>query len=279
MSTHPPAHVNEGDADGPTLIFQWQGRPWRVWRLALTIFASLVVHAAAFYLLQVAYTPTGSLQPPSAQVVLLSPDNPAEKASLDAWLKMADPALMTSAQAPAAQDILGQINFRYVPSYAAAPPAFKPLDPASIEADPVPERTRRPGPVFVAPDEFLPRLAGTPPPPGNAVADAPTRLVFRGQAARLAPVQLPPFQFTASQRSRPLEPTVYLVGVRHGGGSPWLFRQPATGESTISDAALDEAAREYLVHLVFTEPEASRNGDSTVVWGWATFYWGREIYR
>ncbi len=279
MSKSPSDPDENSDPDGNTLIFQWRGRPWRVWRLAVIIFVSLVAHAATFYLLQVSYTPTGSLQPPSAQVVLLAPETPAERAALNQWLKVADPALLTSPQPPATQDVLDQLRFRYVPSYTAAPPAFKSLEPPAGEVNPVPERSRRPGPVFVAPGEFLSPVESMVPPAGNAAAAEPTRLVFRGPVAPLAPSALPPLEFTASQRGRPLEPTVYLVGVPPGGGAPWLFRQPAAGDSTLGDATLDEAAREYLARLLFAAPAADGDNPRATTWGWATFSWGREIYR
>ena len=277
MSATTPGEVEE---ENDALIFHWRGRPRKVWRLLLTLLVSLLVHAAAFYLLQVAYTPTGSLQPPAAQVVLLAPENPAERAALNQWLKMADPALMTFPAIPPTQNVLDRINFRYVPSYAAAPPAFKSLEPAATETDAtIPELTRKPGPIAVSAGDAA-GLAGTPAVSIGAAAEAlPTKLVFRGPIERLAPSSLPPLKFTAVRSGRPLEPTVYLVGVHAGGGTPSLFREPAAGDNTIGDATIDEAARDYLTHLVFQAPAGVDAKADATVWGWATFYWGREVYR
>ena len=55
-------------------------------RLVPMIFFSLLAHAASFYVLQVAYTPTGSLLPPPARVVLVPLDRP-ENAPLARWLR------------------------------------------------------------------------------------------------------------------------------------------------------------------------------------------------
>ena len=185
---------------------------------------------------------------------------------------------MTAPPPTGTQEVLDQINFRYVPSYAAAPPAFKSLEPAVTEINAVPERTRRPRPVYIAPSEFS-GASATPSETVRITLPAiPTRLVFRGPIEQLAPSELPPWKFSTSKNNRPLEPTVYLVGVPAGGGEPWLFRQPAMGETTISDAAIDEVAHDYLARLAFRTPEKSGEANA-VTWGWATFYWGREIYR
>ena len=269
----PPAVAT---ADEDALIFQWRGRPRRVWRLGAVLLASLLGHAATFYLLQVAYTPTGSLQPPAAQVVLIAPEEPAQRLAFEQWLKMADPALMTAPPSDGTADVLNKIGLRYVPSYAGVPPAFKSLEPAVAGNDfAMPARFRPPGPVPFT------RAGGSPGERRDFAASAPlpTRLIFRGPIGPLAPSVLPPWNFAAGKGTRPMEPTVYLVGVRSGGGAPSIFRQPNAGESTTTgDAALEESARDYLAKLNFQNPPTGQPG-SGMVWGWATFYWGREVYR
>ena len=265
-------------ADEDVLIFQWRGRPRRVWRLAAVLGFSLLGHAATFYLFQVAYTPTGSLQPPAAQVVIIAPEEPAGRLAFEQWLKMADPALMTSPPSTAATaDTLAKIGLRYVPSYTGVPPAFKSLEPVAGRDDyPMPERTRPPGPVpFAHPGEATVERGGM-----TSTAALPTRLVFRGPIEPLAPAVLPAWKFAATKGTRPLEPTVYLVGVHVGGGAPSLFRQPGMPEGAAGDdAALEEAALEYLAKLPFQSLPGSSADGGAITWGWATFYWGREVYQ
>ena len=123
------ANETAGEGEGGGLIFQWERRARSRWRLALMLAGSLGVHAASFYALQVAYTPTGTQSPPPAQVVLVPLDQP-ENAPLAHWLAMNDPALTVRPAIPAAAQTLASLGFHYVPSYDAAQPPFKPLNPA-----------------------------------------------------------------------------------------------------------------------------------------------------
>jgi hypothetical protein len=266
MSATVSTELEEGDG----LIFQWYRRAHSRWRLCVMLGLSLLAHAAAFYLLQVAYTPTGSLLPPPAQVLLVPPGSP-ESAALAHWIDMADPSLMSQPRALTAEQVLGSIPFRYVPSYATVLQAFRPL-PAQAPPD-VPAQTRKPGPV---PAGLLPPM-NPPAQPGAAAAGQPapasrTSVVLSGEIANRAP-HLPPVPPPANRSAKPLERTIFLVGVPLGGGTAWLFEQASSGDA--AEGGADAAARDYLARLRFGAPAG---GPDASVWGWATFYWGRDAY-
>ena len=283
MNTAPPPPspptVPVPDPDG--LIFQWERRSWSRLRLVPTLFFSLLVHAASFYILQVAYTPTGSQLPPPAQVVLVPLDK-AENAPLARWLAMTDPALMSRPATPSARQTMTALNFRYTPSYDTALPDFKSLEPAGGNnvAVSTPPRPHPAGPV---PANLLPPLA-TPAATTKTAAPLPgqtTRVVFTGDVTAFAPEQMPTVHFTAAKGAKLLDPVVFLIGVSSSGEAPFVFRQPALFQAAASgDAEAEEAARQYLSRLTFrSPPPPGGDGSATVAWGWATFYWGNDAYE
>ena len=249
-------------ADGGGLIFQWERRARSHWRLALMLAASVLVHAVSFYALQVAYTPTGTQLPPPAQVVLVPLDQP-ENAPLARWLTMNDPALTLRPAAPAPSQVLAALGFRYVPSYSAARPSFKPLDLPESAVNTVPPRASLPGPVPMP----VPVAPATPPPRRDG---GTTRVVLGGPVVRPGGDPLPPVLFTVGEGTSVLGPTVFLVGLRPEGGEPFFFRQETSGS-----AAADEYARGYLASLGL-RPAAP---DAGVTWGTAAVYWGNDVYR
>lgn len=274
-------------ADPPELIFQWERRTHAHWRLVGIVALSLLAHAVSFYALQIAYTPTGSQLPPPAQVVMIGAGEPGDDA-FARWLAMADPALVVQPAPPTDAETLAMLDFRYVPSYAASHPRFKSLDPLPGEGViTTPPRPRLPGPVPVALASVKGRRAGSP------AAGRQTRVVLTGGIEKMLGGPLPPLQFKTARGSEPLEPTVFLVGVRPEGGAPFLFRdsamtpvsgktrsgEDATGESARvypASAAADEFARSYLAGLDF-RPSAEPAGG--VRWGRAEFAWGSDIYQ
>lgn len=258
------ANATTGDgSDGDGLIFQWEQRARSRWWLVLMLAVSLLIHAVSFYALQVAYTPTGTQLPPPAQVVLVPLDQP-ENAPLARWLTMNDPALTMRPAAPAASQVLAALRFRYVPSYDAAQPPFKPLDPGENHADAAPLRASLPGPVPVP----LPVVTVA-----NRARDSgrTTRVVLTGPVELPAGAPMPPVRFVASEGTTVLDPTVFLVGVRAEGSEPFFFRQSTSGST-----AADEYARGYLTGLGLKQATATGAG---VVWGTASFYWGNDAYR
>ena len=250
-------------ANGGGLIFQWEQRTRPRWRLALMLAASLLVHAASFYAFQVAYTPTGTQLPLPAQVVLVPLDQP-ENAPLARWLAMNDPALTTRPVAPTAAQVLGAVRFRYVPSYDAAQPPFKPLESAERAVNTVPPRPSLAGPVPVP----LPAVVPVPRVHGFGQA---TQVRLAGAVALPAGTAWPPVRFAVADSANGLDPTVFLIGQRADGGERLLFRQSSSG-----NAATDEYARGYLASIPL---QATAPADGGVAWGVATFYWGNDIYR
>jgi hypothetical protein len=274
----PPAvYPGRLEAESEALVFAWERPPRRALRLAGLMAASLFVHALGFYVLQVAYTSTATLSPPPAQVTLLPPDAPGNPSALTRWLTIYDPALMAQLPTPTSEQALETLRFHYVPSYASALPAFKPLGkPAASGAPPRP-------PLFDStPLPPLPTFAAEGSLARGASSHVPSRLSLTGTISALAPKPLPPIRFTtaggsAAQGVKPLEPTVYLVGVPAGGGMPFLFRQASFGNAAADESAreADEYARDYLSRLSF-QPAPD---PASAPWGWATFYWGAEVYR
>ena len=273
----PPTAPSEPVADPDGLTFQWERRSWSRLRLVPLLLLSLLAHAASFYVLQVAYTPTGSQLPPPAQVVLLPLDRP-ENAALARWLAMSDPALMSRPTTPTTRQTVATLDFHYTPSYHSAPPDFKSLEPVGTGVLP-PPRPYPPGPV---PSNLLPPLGGrtatvetAAPVPGQT-----TRVLFTGGVEAFAPALMPPVRFTAAKGTKTLDPTVFMVGVRSDGGVPFLFRQPALFQQAASgDAEAEEYARDYLMRLSFRSPSPGSESGETAVWGQATFYWGSDVYE
>lgn len=264
----PPDRV----ADEPELVFQWERRTRAHWRLAGIVGLSLLAHAVSFYVLQVSYTPTGSQLPPPAQVVMISPDGPGG-GSFSRWLAMADPALVVQPTLPPPGDTLAALNFRYVPSYQAARPGYKSLDPQPDEsAVAAPPRPRPPGPAPLNP----PAAASNPAPlPKNQT----THVLLTGGLEALLAEPLPPIALAGSPTGkgppevgrRALEPTSFLVGVRPEGGPPFLFPK-----SKPDNASTEEFARGYLARLRFRPADLPT---AQIRWGYAEFAWGNDIYR
>lgn len=237
-----------------TLIFPEERAPRRLLILSLLLVLSAVAHAVSFYILQVAYTPTVTLAPPPAEVTLLAPNSPENRA-LNRWLSITDPSLMTN-PAGAGRD-LNALTFHYVPSYASAPPAYRPLDLTPAVTPPAA------GNIFsLVPLPPLKVPAQAPP------ASPPSSLLLEASLMALAPQPLPPVKSPAAGGSaplKPLEPTVFLVGARPDGGAPFIFRESSSG-----NAPADEAARAYLSPL-----QLAPAGEGAP-WGRATFFWGAD---
>ena len=254
------------DAEVP-LVFEWEGRSRAHWRLAGLVALSLLIHAIGFYVLQVAYTPTGSQLPPPVQVLMARPERPddppeirAQARALAHWLTITDPALAVQPMTPDPASNPGAF-VSYVPSYKAAPPPFKPLDPPSAGSA-APPRPRPPGPVPMFPTTR--GSSGTGPSPG-------TRVIFGGSLAALVPSPLPVVTLALPVGTKTLSPTVFLVGARPEGGVSYLFREGSSGE-----VSADDFAQDYLSRLHF---QAADPANGATVWGRVEFDWGREVYR
>ena len=258
----------EPDADPPELVFRWERRPRAHWQLAAIIAGSLLLHAASFYVLQVSYTPTGAQLPPPAQVVMIPPEGPDHEA-FARWLAMADPSLTVQPMPPSAAEILAALNFRYVPSFETSRAGFKPLDGATGNATAaLPPRPHPPGPVPMPTKGDAARAVSA----SLATTARGTRVLIDTASSSRLVAPLPPVDFTAPLAGRKiLEPTVFLVGVRPGGGPPFLFQS-----SKPDNRAADEYARNYLARLNFHPAEPLSD---EVRWGRVEFAWGNDIYR
>ena len=255
------------DEVAPPFVFQWERRSRAHWRLGGLIAFSLLVHAVGFYVLQVAYVPTGSQLPPPVQVMMARPERPddppevrAQSRALARWLAVTDPSLATQPTAPETERNPEKF-VRYVPSYKAAPAPFKPLDPPSAGTE-APPRPRPLGPVPIVPAGVTVRSMGPSP---------ATRVILSDNLAPLTPTPLPAVAFALPSGVKTLGRTVFLIGVRPGGGEAFLFREGSSGE-----VGADDFARDYLARLRFQAPAAPAD---TVVWGRAEFDWGQDVYR
>ena len=248
------------------LIFQWGRRSHVHWRLAGIIALSLLAHAVSFYVLQVAYTPTGAQLPPPAQVTMAPLNQPGNEA-FARWLAMEDPALVAQPTEPLPVETLAALDFHYVPSYKAAQAGFKSLEPLPGEsAVNSPPRPRPPGPVPLGLfTSGLPTRALVPAGMGQRTA-----VVLTGGVETFVSGPLPPVSFKTPLGSEPLEPTIFLVGARPEGGRPFVLLKSKPGNTTA-----EEYARDYLSRLDFSP---IKNDTNEVVWGCAEFAWGNDIY-
>ena len=239
------------------LVFRW---PERSASLLLPAFLllSLVVHAFAFFLFQVAYPPTVSLSPPPAQVTLITPDQP-ESAAFLRWVQAQDPAIAASVEEVAPPSGLGKRLYR--PSYATA---------RSYPMEVEPPQT---SPGFPAARSLLdprdaPTAAATSPAPRPAVA---TSLTFsRGLNARDAAPGAPLALATPSRAN--LRPTVFLVGIGAKGEVRYCVPQAGSEGASSGDPQVDAQAEILLRAHPFSPSPIP------LQWGFATFTWGAQAY-
>ncbi len=275
------------------LIFAWEPARTRL-RLArrplILLLLSIGGHVGSFYGLQVLYTVPATLPPVPAQITVLPPGS-AATAAVARWLDVADPALAITAPPAAAgrtAAAAGMPPLRYRPSFAeAAGESAGTLPPAGLtELDAMAAQPRpEPGAdaLFSAPSAVAagpPRDVVTPGPEVAPVlpARSAVRLSETLQRRLADPGALPRFEWQPPARAvggNPrapgvlLQPAVFLVGLPAGGGSPLVFRQSSSGQTSA-----DESALTFLARLQF----APTAGDE-VLWGEATVVWGRDAYR
>ncbi len=227
----------------------------RGWLLAGCLFLSLAVHAAAVYLIQVAYPPPAALAPPPPEVSLLDLTNPANKA-LRGWIEAQDPARIHASRESAPMRL---VEFPYQPSYAGMTSVPKP-DP------------EEPLPLRAPPARDLAGLISLPEAPSRDTAPAPasSRILFtgplakrgtggpggRGEAGALSP-----------RSATLLEPARFLIGVTGEGEARFCFLQRSSG-----DKAVDDKAEAFLLQMHFAPAAAA------LEWGVASFFWGNDAY-
>ncbi len=237
----------------PGLTFRWQKNrgvfSWLPWFLSL----SLAAHFGTFFLFRVVYTEPVSIPPPAPQVFILSATNP-EHAALLQWIDDEDPALVASLPAKEPPPLY---TASYRPSFDTI--RTEPIAALHSQTPSVHEFQVR------SPHELL-RDAD----PSAIKADSlkkpqPTRLSFSGELQ--ARVLTRAAAFTGSKSTEPLQQARFLIGVSDRGEVRYWFLQESSGNTRI-----DNEASAHLVSLSF-EPAAA-----PVVWGFATFAWGDEIY-
>ncbi len=232
------------DLPAPRLVFRW---PERIPSFLLPgiFLLAVAAHAVAFYLFQIVYPPIVSIAPPPAQVTLLTPSSPENRALLQ-WVEAQNPEAAPRLQAtlPPGLEPPG-----YTPSYAAVRTLPKPFAlPAAPEAYPA-----------------VALLAGAPsgsatPEPRPAVG---TAVRFSNELAARAAGAAAPAPLPAAGGAFP--PSVFLAGVDDRGAVRYLFLQQSSG-----NPGLDRQAEEWLRERPFAREENA----APLAWGFATVAWG-----
>src|SRR5438067_2790127 len=106
------------------LTFSWPETRLISLTLLGFIALSVLIHALSFYIFQLAYPPSAHINPPPAQVSVLTPGSPENNALLRR-IEAEDPALASRPQEVLPANLL---NLRYTPSYAQVRTAPKIVD-------------------------------------------------------------------------------------------------------------------------------------------------------
>ena len=245
-------------ASADPLIFNWAPPRRRARALILFLIASLLLHAACFYIFQIVYPPTVALLPAPARLNLIAPQNPESIAFLR-WVEAEDPALATTTQRAATPKALELPSLQHVPSYATYEPKLRPL------------------PVH-PPDLSIPSSAaiGAVRVPAVSTAAIVSSVVRKTTAAfadlpeeQSAPV-LPEFTFRASRTDAPANAR-FRVAIDSAGAVRFCFMMESSG-----DAALDEQARNFL-QLCRVPPMHNDGASSGLVWTVTTILWGNDV--
>jgi hypothetical protein len=235
------------------LTFDWPRREGFSFVLFGCVCASLVAHAATFFLFQVADPVRTTIPRPAPQVSILTPSSPENIALLN-WIAAEDPALVASANSVNPPAIL---DVKYRPSYAVM---------RTSPIGPVDEPVTVPFPAGREPLAVITGVAQVAAPAAIVHTPHPTRITFSGAlASREIAAQSP--LVLKSRPSDPVEPARWLAGVSDRGEVRFLFLQASSG-----NPALDEQAAAHLQTLEFS-PSAE-----PITWGIAIVSWGDETY-
>ena len=240
------------------LLFSWEAPRRRKVAIAGFLGASVIAHAACFYLFQIVYPPTIALLPAPARISLISA-NSEEGRTLLRWIEAEDPALASTTLRPqeAKAHVLPKVQ--HLPSYAGYEPGLKEPPPLTIDL-----RMPSAQPPGAVPMNH-PRIQ-----PVSRVA--PTVVSFSSAIDNLGKGSVPSTKFAASN-SEPPEQLRFRVGVSSAGDVRYCFPINSSG-----DRALDEQARHYLVLCRFpARPPTGRTPGESMVWGVATIEWGNDI--
>jgi hypothetical protein len=237
------------------LLFDWASAQDARRRLAIWVFAAVVLHAAAYLLVRVTYPPAAAVRISDATLYVLLPGSP-EARRLAPFLAAEDPALFAPEKAHG-REMPAPAPPAYQPSYMSAKPQIAPLPDVQPRVLPPPIRDFGPVTVTEAPAAAI----ASPPAPAKN-----TQLVFSGQLQARAPQKWPKARFTARPGDQ-LAPAQFLIAVAPDGRVLHVFKD---GKNDV----LDDAASQFLMNLWF-----QRGPDSRVAWGTATFDWGLDVKR
>lgn len=247
-------------AVAPTsLIFSWAPPRRRARALIVFLIASIILHAACFYVFQIVYPPTVALLPAPARVSLISPDD-SESIAFLRWVEAEDPALATTTQRPPGNKAIDLPKLQHIPSYATHQPKLKGLPPTTPDLS-IPSSAAI-GPVRIP---MLSPAAIAPP-----VAHK-TSVQFSESADALGVPAVPGFTFQASRIDAPANAR-FRVAIDASGAMRFCFLIESSG-----DPALDEQGRRFLQFCRFAPNENVPSDERALVWSVATILWGNDI--
>jgi len=239
------------------LVFNWDPPRRRNFAIAGFLAASLIAHAACFYIFQIVYPPIVALLPPPARVNLIT-SNSEEGRTLLRWIDAEDPALASTTRRPPDARAYSLPKLQHVPSYFATEPALKEMPPRIVDL-------RMPS---SRPPEAVPMIHRQSTRP---VGPAPTTVEFSKGIEGLGAPIFPSRKFTASTREPP-QSVSFRIAVSGRGEIRYCFPVNSSG-----DPALDEQARNYLALCRFLP--SSTTSDESLIWGMGTVEWGNDVVR
>jgi hypothetical protein len=239
------------------LVFNWESPRRRNIMIGGFLAASLLAHAACFYIFQIVYPPTVALLPPEARLSLI-PSDSEEGRTLLRWIEAEDPALASTTRRPPDAKAYSLPKVQHVPSYFATEPALKELPPLAVDL-----RIPSSQPAGAVP---ITHRQGAP-----TIAAAPTSVLFSNEIESLGKPELPPPQFgTSSNQS--VEAVRFRIAVSSYGEIRYCLPLNSSG-----DHGLDGQARNYLALCRF--PPKSKPSEQSLTWGIATIEWGNDLGR
>jgi hypothetical protein len=242
----------------PPLLFNWEGPRRRKLAIAGFLAASVIAHAACFYVFLIVYPPTVSLLPPPARISLISAVS-EEGRTLLRWIEAEDPALASTTLRSPETQTHALPSVVHVPSYSGYEPTLKQAAAPVVDLR-IPS-AQPPASVPVVRSRTAP-----------ITAKAPTLVVFSKEIENLGSAHLPAMPFTAST-SEPPESIRFHIAVGARGDIRYCFPLNSSG-----DPALDEEARQYLALCRFVLRSTSdRKTEDALVWGIATIEWGNDV--
>src|SRR5438270_3993561 len=239
------------------LIFSWAPPRRRARALIVFLIASIILHAACFYVFQIVYPPTVALLPAPARVSLISPDD-SESIAFLRWVEAEDPALATTTQRAPGSKTIDLPKLQHIPSYATHEPKLKGLPPMTPDLS-------TPSSAAIAPVR-IPNTAAIAPPVAHK-----TSVQFSESADVLGTPTVPEFTFQASRMDAPANAR-FRLAIDGGGAMRFCFLIESS-----SDPALDEQGRRFLQLCRFTPKENVASDEPAVVWSVATILWGNDI--